>query len=51
MPYLDDGQWEEFSQNGHLVSAFLRKDGDNPQVSFNAYNLAVYEELEEELED
>lgn len=51
MPNLDDGQWEEFSQNGHLVSAFLRKDGDNPQVSFNAYNLTVYEELEEEPED
>lgn len=51
MPNLDESQWEKFSQNGHLVSAFLRKDGDNPQVSFNAYNLAVYEEIEEELED
>lgn len=47
MPNLDENQWEDFSQNGHLVSVSLVKDGENPMVNFNAYNLAVYEEIEE----
>lgn len=51
MPNLDESQWEEFSKNGHLVTVSLVKDGENPKINFNAYNLAVYEEIEEESEN
>ena len=47
MTKLDESQWEEFSENGHLVSVSLDKDSENPVISFDAYNLAVYEEIEE----
>lgn len=46
MPNLDESQWEDFSKNGRLVTISMVKDGENPTVNFNAYNLAVYEEIE-----
>ena len=41
---------EEFSRNGHLVTVSMMKEEENQTVNFNGYNLAVYEEIKEELE-
>lgn len=51
MPNLDKSQWEEFSQNSHLVTVSMAKDEEYLTVNFNAYNLAVYEEIEEKLQE
>ena len=50
VPNLDESQWEEFSRNGHLVTVSMAKEEENKTVNFNGYNLAVYEEIKEELE-
>lgn len=54
-PGLTEENWEEFSENARLVTAVCASgEGAYPSfekngVSFNAYNLLVYEELKEQL--
>ena len=48
IPNLDESQWEEFLQNGHLVTVSMSKEEENQTVNFDGYNLAVYEEIKEE---
>lgn len=48
IPNLDESQWEEFLQKGHLVTVSMSKEEENQTVNFNGYNLAVYEGIKEE---
>lgn len=42
--------WEHFSQSGRMVTVVCTLDENGPLVQFDAYNLAVYQELAAQLE-
>ena len=47
---LNEDTWDAFSEKGRMVTISCSTDPDNPYVQFNAYNLAVYNELKAQME-
>lgn len=47
---LDEDTWDEFSEKGRMVTICCFTDTENPYIQFNAYNLAVYNELKAQME-
>lgn len=47
---LNTERWSDFCENARLVNV-IWSDSEIPQVDFNAYNLAVYNELTQQLSD
>ncbi len=50
-PNLDDEGWEYFLEEGRMVTAYSGNNEENPFIQFDAFVLAVYEELKEQREE